>query len=85
MTYTWAAGAGAGVGGDRMIEPVVTSIGEDAMQDPVKGYIPAIKVMFLVGDYGPFTLRFPKDEFTAEKAQQAMRKFATEVGLLPRK
>lgn len=64
-----------------MDQPQVINITEDSMTDPVKGFIPAIRLTFKVGTHGPFTLKLPKDGYDATVAKQEMIKFAQQIGL----
>lgn len=65
-------------------QPVVTRVIEDTLVDHSNQFVPAIQLLFKVGDFGPFSIKLPKEGFTAAKAQEAMRGLATEIGLLKR-
>lgn len=68
-----------------MDTPVMTRVIEDSVVDENNRFVPAIQVLFKVGDHGPFSLKLPKEGFTAQKAQEAMNALAMEIGLLPTK
>ena len=38
-----------------------------------------VRIDFMVGENGPFTLRIPKAEFSAERVNKDLEKFADEV------
>jgi hypothetical protein len=65
-------------------EIVVMQTTDDTMTDANNKYINAIRVEYRVGQQGPFSVKIPKSQFTAERAMKEMQQFASELNKLPR-
>lgn len=61
-----------------MEQPKVTRTMSDAMLDDRRQYVPAIRVEFMIGDDGPFYIKVPQAQFTADKVNAELQKFAAE-------
>jgi len=64
-----------------MLEPgiTITRIVEDAFFSAAGKSEPRIRIEFRVGDHGPFVERIPKADYTAQKRDELLNKFAREV------
>ncbi len=67
-----------------MAQPIVTSITEDQVIDSKGNFVPAMRILFKIGDFGPFTIKIPTAEFTPEVANTRMAKLAQDIGVLTR-
>jgi len=65
------------------LTPVVTRVVQDFRLTPT-GMDRMVRIEYMVGADGPFSLSLPEAEFTAARVQEEMDKRAAELGKLPR-
>lgn len=65
-------------------EPRVIKTSADAMQNANGEYVNAIKVEFRIGEDGPFYVKVPAKEFTADNVKAQLQAFALQHAGLPR-
>jgi len=61
------------------LSAVIVNVQEDPKLLPEGGVEPRLRIRFMVGTFGPFTLYMAKAEFTAEKARALVNKEAAEL------
>jgi hypothetical protein len=62
--------------------PTVQRVVQDTAIDATGQIKPLMRVQFMVGEHGPFTVSFPQSEFTADKARAAMQAQADQINSL---
>jgi hypothetical protein len=67
-----------------MADPKVVRAVQDASFDTNGRPIEVMRVEFRVGEDGPFVVRIPREEFSAERVRTEMDRVARELNALPR-
>lgn len=67
-----------------MPAPTVTRQAADAMLNDRRQYVQAIRVEFFIGEDGPFYIKIPQTEYSADRVNQELQKFANEHARIAR-
>jgi len=65
------------------LKATVTRVAQDFRLTPT-GMDRLVRIEYMVGADGPFSITLPEAEFTATRVQEEMNKRAAELGKLPR-
>ena len=60
----------------------ITAASQTTMAGEKGGLVPAVLVVYYLGDFGPFSFTIPTDRFSAEAAKQIIGAMALELSQL---